>query len=249
MENPNVLLKRIEQARLWAYFHKDWLLQIRSLLRPQLPPEYHLFVESEAILIAPTEFDTPSPLLPDVAVSRSETPRHATESIRSMKGTAAVIEVEEPCEIDTTYSLLIRRAPENHVVAALEILSPSNKGGSNRFDEQKHLRKRSSMLDAGVQLMEIDALLQGQRDLPAPLTERLSQFARVAWTVAHFDGRRTYRGWGWNEPDPLPAIPWFVDGHVEVCVDLSDSLSQASDFNQWSDLVASAAGGSPRERR
>jgi hypothetical protein len=64
VDNPNWLLRRIEEARLWAYFHKDWLLQIRSLLRGQLPPEYHLFVESEAILISRTVGEVLHPLLP-----------------------------------------------------------------------------------------------------------------------------------------------------------------------------------------
>ncbi len=47
MDHPNLLLSRIEAAHLWACFHKDWLLQIRSQLRSQLPPEYFVFVESE----------------------------------------------------------------------------------------------------------------------------------------------------------------------------------------------------------
>jgi hypothetical protein len=243
VENPNALLAQIEQARLWAYFHKDWLLSIRSALRPQLPSEYHLFVESEAILISPIDGETPNALLPDLALSRPDIPNHAALTSRSTKGTAAVVEVDEPLEIDTRYSLLIRRAPENRVVAALEILSPSNKGLGNRFDEEKHLRKRASLLEAGVQLMEIDALVRGHRDLPDPLMTRLSEFARVIWTAAHFDGRRKYRGWGWNDADPLPTIPWFVDERIEVCVDLSDSLRQAADFNRWNELVASAERG------
>jgi hypothetical protein len=40
VENPNELLSKIEAAHLWAYFHKDWLLEMRQRLRPQLPPEY-----------------------------------------------------------------------------------------------------------------------------------------------------------------------------------------------------------------
>jgi hypothetical protein len=69
VDSSNALLSRIEETRLWAYFHKDWLLQIRSLLRPQLPAEYHLLVESEAILISPTDGQSPNALLPDVAIS------------------------------------------------------------------------------------------------------------------------------------------------------------------------------------
>jgi hypothetical protein len=248
VDNPNVLLQRIEQTRLWAYFQKDWLLQIRSQLRPQLPGEYHLFVESEAILISPTETDLPDPLLPDDGISRIEMARRERQPTWSMKGTAAVVEFEEPCEIETKYSLIIRRAPENHVVAVLEVLSPSNKGLGNRLDEERHLRKRESYLEAEIQLMEIDALVHGHRELPGRLLEKLREFARVAWTATHFDGRRRFRGWGWNESEPLPTIPWFVDGRIEVRVDLPESVTQAFEFNRWADLVASAEASRSRNR-
>jgi hypothetical protein len=33
MNAANELLSKIETARLWSYFHKDWLLQIRQALR------------------------------------------------------------------------------------------------------------------------------------------------------------------------------------------------------------------------
>jgi hypothetical protein len=135
------------------------------------------------------------------------------------KGTIAVVEYEEPCEVDTKYSLLIRRAPENLVVAALEILSPSNKGIGNRFHEENHLRKRSKFLEAGIQLMEIDALVRGHREVPGPLMDKLGEFARVAWTATYWDGLRKYRGWGWNEADPLPEIPWLIDRDIEVYVE------------------------------
>jgi hypothetical protein len=240
VENTNQLLRRIEQARLWAYFHKDWLLAMRSLLRTKLPSEYHLFVESEAILISPLDGLPPNPILPDAAVTRAPTAHSTPQTTFSLGGTAAVVEVEEPCEIETHYSLTIRRAPENHVVAVLEVLSPSNKGVGNRLDEEKHLRKRDALIGAGIQLMEIDALVEGHRDLPAALTEKLSPFARVAWTANYFEGVRKYRGWGWNERDSLPVIPWRIDDNLEVCIDLPESAAQAFEFNHWSELVASA---------
>jgi hypothetical protein len=240
VDSPNVLLQRIEESRLWAYFHKDWLLQIRALLRPQLPAEYNLFVESEALLISPMEGQITHPLLPDIAVTSAGTATGAVKSSPSMKGTAAVVEFEEPCEIDSKYSLLIRRAPENYVVAALEILSPSNKGLGNRFDEERHLRKRDAFLEAGVQLLEIDALIHGNRELPAALRDKLREFTRIAWTASYSSGWRRYSGWGWNVSDPLPEIPWLIDRDVEVCVDLRESATQAFEFNRWADLVISA---------
>lgn len=231
--DTNALLTQIEDSRLWAYFHKDWLLQIRDLLRPQLPAEYYLFVESETILVSPDE--AASPMLPDISVAHPDAvPSEAPTSLAA--ATAAVIDVEEPCEILNQYTLLIRRAPENHVVAVLEILSPSNKGVSNRFDLDQHLRKRNDLLASGVNLLEIDALRKGERILPAPLTN-LADYERIAWSASHQDSKRRMRGWGWNETELLPILRWPVEAELEVLVDLPDAVQRTREFNRWDDLV------------
>lgn len=238
MENHNALLSGIENSRLWAYFHKDWLLQIRSLIRPQLPPEFFVFVESETILISP-ETDQPTHVhLPDLSVARPDSPGREAVGCAAAEATASVIEVEESCEVFTKYSLLIRRAPENLVIAALEILSPSNKGVGNRLDLDKHLRKRSSFLESGVNLLEVDALLEGERLTPLALRD-LERFDRIAWSAFHHAGRRQLRGWGWDQPDLLPVIPWTVEEGLRVLVDLPTAVAQACQFNRWESLVGS----------
>lgn len=140
MNRANALLSRIEAAGLWAYFHKDWLLQVRSQLRTQLPPEYFVFVESETILVTPDPALPARPVMPDIAVARCESDKETAGKLGSRSATAAVIELEESCTLFSQYTLLIRRAPENKVVAAIELLSPSNKGLSNRFDREKFNR-------------------------------------------------------------------------------------------------------------
>lgn len=151
MDKANDLLSRIEAARLWNYFHKDWLLQIRLAVRGQL-------------------------------------------------------------------------------------LSPSNKGLGNRLDEQKHLRKRAEYFDAAINLLEVDALTQGNRILPDRLLD-LGRFERVAWTAFHDAGLRRFRGWEWNEPDKLPEIAWRIDLAQTVKIDLASTLREAAEFNQWDTLA------------
>lgn len=228
------LLTRIERKRLWAYFHKDWLLQIRELLRPQLPRELAIFVESEAVVISPGSTGPAASIAPDVAIAR---PGDETFEGRSAERVSAmVLEVDEEIELYESYSLLIRRAPDNRVVAAAEILSPTNKGVFGTLDKEKYLRKREAYFDAGINLLEIDALLEGDRLLP-PALERLRSFDRTAWTVCHAAGRRHFRSWGWSATEPLPRVEWEVEPGLSTLVDLAVSCQHACEFNPWETLA------------
>ena len=236
MEQSNLLLARIEAAGMWAYFHKDWLLEMRKLLRPQLPAEYHVFVESETILVTPDAAEPPTVTLPDLSVATAQARSAQHREAASRQVTAATIELDEPCELFNKYALVIRRAPDNAIVAALELLSPSNKGVGSRLDRDKYLRKRDAFLEAGVNFLEIDALVEGDRLLPAGL-RNLASYDRNAWTALHRQGRRTMRGFGWNASNPLPVIPWRVEEELEVVVDLPAAMAAASEFNRWEGLV------------
>ena len=234
MNSANQLLDRIEAARMWAYFHKDWLLQIRGLIRTQLPPQFSIFVESEAVLISPVNGTGAIPVGPDLAIARPESVGHAT-SLQT--ATTAVIEVEESYELFQQYSLLIRRSPDNRVVAAAELLSPTNKGVFGELEKEKYLRKRALYFDAGINVLEIDALIHGTRVLPSA-TARLSDFDRNAWSVCHDADRRRYRGWGWNLADPLPTLSWQIEPSRQVIVNLDEAFRQACEFNPWEQLVS-----------
>jgi len=195
-------------------------------------------VESESILISPEIETPPEARMPDLALARSAPSSPEATDYAAGVATAAVIDVEEPCEVFSKYTLLIRRAPQNEVVAALEILSPSNKGVGSRLDLDSHLRKRSSYLEAGVSLLEIDALLDGERILPTALHD-LAPFDRTAWSAFHHLGSRRLRGWGWDESEPIPAIPWTVEEGLPILVDLRAAMDQACEFNHWEDLARS----------
>src|SRR5688572_6967772 len=135
----NELLARIEERQLWEHFHKDFLIEVRNLLRRQLPREYHVFVESTALVIAPFSGERIASTGPDLAVVRAE--GAAIQQARD-RGVAATVVVEESVQMYTAYTLVVRRAPDSRVVAACEMLSPSNKGVSGKIDREKYLRKR-----------------------------------------------------------------------------------------------------------
>jgi hypothetical protein len=216
VENANALLARIESACLWADFHKDWLLEMRALLRPQLPAPFQVFVESQTVLVS----------RPD-AVGLSSS---------SLHGSAGIVELDEPYEIVSKYALIIRRTPENETIAALELLSPSNKGVGSRLDRQRYFARRDRFLDCGVNFLEIDALIRGERALPEGL-QRLASYQRNAWTASFAAGRRKIRGWGWNDAEPLPLIPWRIDDEHRVLLDLAGAFQSACEFNRWDQRI------------
>jgi len=240
MISPNLVLAQIESRHLWAYFHKDWIVEIRRLLRPQVPPTYAVFIESETILLAPELADRSLPSMPDLAVARSVADADGNQP-RDAAVTTAVVELEEPFEIASRYSLVIRRSPEQEIVAALEVLSPSNKGIGNRLDREKYLHKRDSYTEAGISFLEIDALTNGERLLPDSL-RRLKEFERNAWTSFPHDGVRRLRGYGWNIADPLPVIPWQIETDLRVIVDLDSAANAALESNPWETLARPASG-------
>jgi len=233
-----LLLTRIERKRLWAYFYKDWLLQVRELLRPQLPRELAIFVESETVLIAPGAKEAYAAFAPDLSVAGPEQgpEKSVWPNGLPQRASATVLEVEEEIEQFEQYSLLIRRAPENRIVAAAEILSPTNKGVFGLLDKEKYLRKRDAYFEAGINLLEIDALAEGDRLLP-PALDQLRSFDRTAWTVSHAAGRRRFRSWGWSSTEPLAQVEWEIAPGHSTLVDLALSCRLACEFNPWESLA------------
>src|SRR6266550_3231530 len=98
MPNPNQLLAKIEERHLWAYFHKDWLLEIRGQIRLQLPATYHVFVESEAILLTPETDEVAATSMPDLAVAGAPS-ESVVKQPQTISTITAVIEYDEPYEI------------------------------------------------------------------------------------------------------------------------------------------------------
>lgn len=209
------------------------MLQIRELLRPQLLHELGYLWNRKRLSFSPARREHRL-LSPDVAIAR---PEHGIVETRpAQQVSAMVLEVDEEIELYESYSLLIRRAPDNRVVAAADILSPTNKGVFGLLDKEKYLRKRKAYFDAGINLLEIDSLLEEDRLLP-PALESLRDFDRTAWTFCHAAGRRHFRSWGWSATAPLPCVEWEVEPGLSTVVDLALSCQRASEFNPWEMLV------------
>jgi hypothetical protein len=107
--------------------------------------------------------------------------------------------VKRPIEVRETW-IEIYHLPEMELVTAIEILSPSNKGGSGRSD---YLAKRNALIDQPVNLVEIDLLFNGSR---MPMSGPLPPGDSVA-IVARSERRPYADVYTWPLRQPLPVLP------------------------------------------
>jgi hypothetical protein len=115
----------------------------------------------------------------------------------------------------------IRRLPDEHLVTAIELLSPTNKGSSGLAD---YPDKRNRLRAQRVSLVEIDLLIAGRR---LPMAKPLPP--------GHFftiDSRATRSEIGdvyaWSMQHPLPMIPIpLEDPDPDVFLDLAQIFAQS----------------------
>jgi hypothetical protein len=128
----------------------------------------------------------------------------------------------------------IRRVPEQNVVTEVELLSPSNKrkGGEDRA---AYLAKRRVLFHHGVNLVEIDLLLAGER---LKMRQQLPQGHYYAF-VTHARAAHECDVYGWNVRSKLPTIPVpLKEGEGEVSLDLGSVFQATYDDGRFDLVVA-----------
>lgn len=166
--------------RHWGDVHSSFLVYARNQLNAQLPDDLQARVEeSVGVEIDDRMSHT---LYPDVRVS-GQSERESTEEPRSAPAVAAA----EP------YVLLLEDEPrtERHleivelqgrgrVVTVIEVLSPANKVGID--GRAAYVRRQREYLEAGVNLVEIDLVREGDFVLAAP-ERRIPSAMRTPYLV------------------------------------------------------------------
>jgi hypothetical protein len=129
---------------------------------------------------------------------------------------------ERVAEVRETW-IEIYHLPEIELVTAIEILSPSNKGGSGRVDYQT---KRDALIDQPVNLIEIDLLLSGSR---MPVSGRLQPGEYVA-IVARSGRRLETDVYTWPLRQVLPILPIPLrPPDPDVSLDLGEAFRMTYD--------------------
>jgi hypothetical protein len=213
----------------WESFHAAFIDDIGRQLAPRLRPKYMVRVERRFVADAGGSSEDLSiaaaSTYPDVGV----TARDANFSPPNQEGNVGVMEA--PLQLATVLtarmpqrSLTILDVAERKLVAAIEVLSPSNKrpGGGR----EEYIERRENFLSASVHLIEIDLLRRGKR---LPMIGPLPAMPYFAF-VSRAAERPMTGIWPISLRDGLPMIPVpLLAGERDVLLELQAAFNNTYD--------------------
>jgi hypothetical protein len=191
----------LEAQGRWPGFHTALITHCNDLLNGELPEPYVAQVDARIVLVS---FDPPaSNRIPDILIGRDDdAPAAPRQAVAGAVGTLEPTTLQllsHPIEVREAW-IEIFHLPEMELVTVIEILSPSNKGGSGRID---YIAKRDALINQPVNLVEIDLLLSGTR---MPMRGPMPPGESVA-IIARAERRPDAEVYAWSLRQPLPVLP------------------------------------------
>ncbi len=219
----------LEAQGLWPDVHTRLMNVFAEQLSSALAPKYVAELETQIVIERVVDDDDweASVVLPDVTVTRPETPsgaQWAAESSAVDTAIAAaplrlVVPMDTPTRLVTLH---IRRREPDRLVTVIELLSPVNKRpGDGRQD---YLKKRAAYLRSSVNFIEIDLLRRWPR---MPFGGRMPDLAYLA-AVCDMRKRPECDVWPIGLRDPLPVLPVpLLHPDPPVSLDMGQALRTA----------------------
>jgi hypothetical protein len=188
----------LEDPAFWPDFHIEFTSVLRNALRQGLPANYEARLD-EQIKLIDVSAESQKEIKPDVAVLRREGGPadlgYSPQPTASPVTLPLLLEEEEYREV----WIEIRYRPDRSVVTVVELLSPTNKSGTERA---AYLAKRRAILHQAISLVEIDLLAGGRRIAPPdPLPN-----CDYRILVARADERTKCQVYPCQVRQPLPEI-------------------------------------------
>ena len=159
----------LENPGLWPGAHNRLIVGLGNMLARRLRPAYSVGIQERVRISAEPGGNGSGGggngngvRIPDVAVLTAAAPDAAGNALRPMPARSKdAIAVQLPAtELLKERYLEVRRVDNRQVVAIIEVLSPTNKGGDGY---REYLAKRAATLYSPTHLVEIDLLRAGRR--------------------------------------------------------------------------------------
>jgi hypothetical protein len=219
----------LEDPAFWPDFHSRFINSWSEVISERLPDNYEARLDEQFRLIElPAE--QVQRARPDIAVFKEprESARAHESSTTTLEPAVLTLPVVEEVH-DIWIEILHRR--DRHLVAVLELLSPTNKRGSGRG---QYMVKRNGLIMEGVHLVELDLLREGER-LP---TQEPLPVGDYYFFVSRADRRPKCEVYSWTRRDKLPVIPIpLKTPDPDIFVDLGRAFAIAYERGRYSKSV------------
>ena len=226
----------LERPGLWPDVHTSLIVGLRNYLVPQLQPDYGVQILERVYIAGDPAIGGGGPQgfrIPDAMVLTEGTvaPRRGPAAPEPKPGGAAVAVRLPEGELLKQRYLRVLRADNMAVVAVIEVLSPSNKSGSDRRD---YLTKRTEIERSAVHLVEIDLLRAGP---PMPVIGDAPQGCyRIIVANGRLRPHADLYAFGLREAIPEFVLP-LAKGAAGVGVGLNAVLSHVYSHGSYNMLI------------
>lgn len=215
------------EANRWEGFHAHFLVEMARRLVPRVRPRY--VVETEERLYVEQSGESVGTIRGDVGIDQLRPwPPPDNDTVTSETAapflTPVVCLLPLDAELRETF-LTVRDAATRQIVTVIEMLSAANKRSGSE-GRALYLRKRRSILQSRVHLVELDLLRGGQR-LPMRTPLPAGDYFAI---VSRSPQRPAAEVFAWTLRQPLPSIPIpLADSDPDVRLDLQSVLDASFD--------------------
>ena len=212
-------------------FHNRFITHLSEVLQALLLAPYYADMEDRAWVEMSAR-----PIEPDVDVLRGAPPGPGGGRTAVRAPFTPPVVVRAPhFERHEVYVEIFARHEQEQIVTTIELLSPSNKGGSSEGREL-YLRKQREVLQSKIHLVEIDLLRGGQHTtaVPLPLVRERAGTFDYHVCIHHFDNLEDFFVYPilLSQRLPVLAIP-LLPGDEPVPLDLQAVLDRCYDAGPY----------------
>lgn len=220
----------LEHPALWPGVHQRLITYLGDTLNAMLPPRYVADIGERLYVVEPAHTIYPDVVVHEKpAVSARPAPTNAAGSTAVASDPPWVLTIK-PVEQREVFIEIVSVADASRVVAAIEVLSPSNKATGSPGHEL-YLTKQRECLASDTHFIEIDLLRRGTHTVAAP---EMYLRDRGSWDYLiclHRGGEGArYEVWARPLREHLPRIHVpLAEGDDDLAVDMQAILTRCYD--------------------
>lgn len=219
----------IEASGRWVGFHNILITHCSELLNAELPENYAALVDERLELVDLSNDSLHRQRRSDIGVVKDlEVPGNPGTAAAAIATEIdpTTITLPDYEEVPKCYIEIIS-LPDRELVTSIEILSPTNK---SKADGGDYLAKRAALLRRGINLVEIDLLLGGDR---LPARDPLPPGDFYAF-VSRRERRPKAEVYAWSIRRAIPRIPIPLKSpDADVLLDLPSAFKVTYDRGRY----------------